>query len=107
MNIRRRLAAIAGLRRWLTSGIGIKRWLAVVFIGELGLALGGAFALRQLYRDSVFDGPLQGLLYLLTLQFLPYILRGLILACIGLGVFGYGSYRVLRVLMGPYRSAGD
>jgi len=107
MTVRRRLAAIAGLRRWLTSGIGIKRWLAVVFVGELGLALGGAFALRQLYRDSVIDGPLQGILYLVTLQFLPYILRGLILASLGVGVFTYGSYRVLRVLMGPYRSDAD
>jgi len=59
MTVRRRLSAIAGWRRWLGSGIGIKRWLAVVFVGELGLALGGAFALRQLYRDVVISGPLQ------------------------------------------------
>ena len=107
MSIRRRLAEIMGLRRWLASGVGIKRWLLVVFVGELGLAFGGAFALRQLYRDSSFDGPLQGFLYVITLQFLPYIVRGLILASIGLGLFLYGSYRVLQVLMGPYRSNPD
>jgi uncharacterized cofD-like protein len=107
MNIRRRLADILGLRRWLASGVGIKRWLLVVFVGELGLALGGAFALRQFYRDSSFDGPLQGVLYLVTLQFLPYIVRGLILAGLGVGIFVYGSYRVLQVLMGPYRSNAD
>jgi uncharacterized cofD-like protein len=107
MNIRHRLSAIAGLRRWLASGIGIKRWLAVVFVGELGLALGGAFALRQLYRDVLITGPLQVLVYLVTLQFLPYIVRALILASLGLGFFGYGSYRVLQVLMGPYRSDAD
>jgi uncharacterized cofD-like protein len=107
VNIRGRLTGILGLRRWLASGVGIKRWLLVVFVGELGLALGGAFALRQFYRDSSFDGPLQGVLYLITLQFLPYIVRGLLLAGLGVSIFLYGSYRVLQVLMGPYRSNAD
>ncbi|MGH2512814.1 MAG: gluconeogenesis factor YvcK family protein, partial [Candidatus Limnocylindrales bacterium] len=107
MNVRQRLAAIAGLRRWLAAGVGIKRWLAVVFVGELGLAFGGAFALRQLYRDGTFAGPLEGVLYLVTLQFLPYVLRGLLLAALGIAIFSYGSYRVLQVLMGPYRSDAD
>ena len=107
MTVRRRLAAIAGWRRWLGAGIGIKRWLAVVFVGELGLALGGAFALRSLYRDVVISGPLQSVVYVLTLQFLPYLVRALILAGLGVGIFAFASYRVLRVLMGPYRSDGD
>jgi uncharacterized cofD-like protein len=105
--IRRRLAEIVGLRRWFASGVGIKRWLVVVFVGELGLALGGAFALRQIYRDSNIDGPAQGVLFLVTLQFLPYILRGVLLACLGIGIFAYGFYKVLQVLMGPYRSRDD
>ena len=107
MSVRRRLGEIAGLRRWFASGVGIKRWLLVVFIGELGLALGGAFALRQLYRDSSVDGPLQGFLYVVTLQFLPYVVRGAVLAAFGISIFAYGSYRVLQVLMGPYRSRDD
>ena len=107
MTVRRWLAAIAGWRRWLGSGIGIKRWLAVVFVGELGLALGGAFALRSLYRDVVIPGPLQSVVSVLTLQFLPYLLRALILAGLGVGIFAFASYRVLRVLMGPYRSDSD
>jgi uncharacterized cofD-like protein len=107
VSVRRRLGEIAGLRRWFASGVGIKRWLLVVFIGELGLALGGAFALRQLYRDSSVDGPLQGVLYVITLQFLPYVVRGFILAAFGISIFAYGSYRVLQVLMGPYRSRDD
>jgi uncharacterized cofD-like protein len=107
MTVRRRLAAIAGWRRWLGAGIGIKRWLGVVFVGELGLALGGAFALRQLYRDVVISGPLQSVVSVLTLQFLPYLVRALILAGLGVGIFGFASYRVLRVLIGPYRADGD
>lgn len=107
MMIRRRLAEIVGLRRWFASGVGIKRWLVVAFVGELGLAFGGAFALRQLYRDSSVDGPLQGALFVVTLQFLPYILRGVLLACLGIGIFAFGFYKVLQVLMGPYRSRDD
>jgi uncharacterized cofD-like protein len=107
MTVRRRLAAIAGWRRWLGAGIGIKRWLIVVFVGELGLALGGAFALRQLYRDVVISGPLQSVVSVITLQFLPYLVRALILAGLGVGIFAFASYRVLRVLMGPYRSDSD
>ena len=50
--------------------MGIKRWLLLVFIGELSLALGGAFALRQLYRDTDVSGPFQASIYVATLQFL-------------------------------------
>jgi uncharacterized cofD-like protein len=91
------------LRRWLTPGIGIKRWLLVVFIGELGLALAGAYVLRQFYRDADVPGPGQGLVYSLTLQFLPYWLRGAVLAGAGLGLFVYGAWRVFGVLMTPFR----
>src|SRR3970040_1465247 len=93
------------MRRWLQPGMGIKRWLLVVFAGELLLALAGAFVLRQVYRDVEVTGPLQAILYLATLQFLPYIVRGSILAIIGVGLFGYGSYRVVRAIMAPFRGA--
>ncbi len=90
------------LRRWLVPGIGLKRWLLVVFAGELLLALAGALLLRQLYRDYDFSGPGQSFLYLATLQFLPYLLRGLVVASAGAGLFLYGSWRAIRVLMGPF-----
>jgi uncharacterized cofD-like protein len=94
------------LRRWLTPGIGIKRWLLVVFAGELGLALAGAFVFRQLAGSGEPDGPLQAVLYVLTLQFLPGIPRAIILAVIGVGLFAVGSIRVIQALMAPFRS-GD
>ncbi len=92
------------LRRWLTPGIGIKRWLFVVFVGELGLALAGALALREVYRDVQVPGSFQTLVSALTLQFLPYGLRGVIVAAAGLGLFLYGSWRVIRVIVGPFVS---
>ncbi len=94
------------LRRWLTPGIGLKRWLAIVFVGEAFLALAGALLLRQLYREYDFSGsPGQSVLYVLTLQFLPYWLRGLIVGGLGVGLFVYGSWRAIRVLMGPFLSS--
>src|SRR5439155_16798053 len=96
------------LRTWLRPGMGIKRWLLLVFAGELAFALGGAFALRQLYRDTDIGGPLQGLIYVVTLQFLGYVARGVILGSIGLALFVIGSIKVIQALMDPLRSSdGD
>lgn len=98
----------AVLRRWLTPGIGLKRWLLVVFVGELFLALAGALLLRQVYREYDLSGPGQSVLYVATLQFLPYWLRGAIVGVAGVGLFVYGSWRAIRVLMGPFlNSEGD
>ena len=96
------------LRRWLTPGIGIKRWLGVVFVGELFLAFAGAFILRQFYRDTDVPGPGQAIVTGLTLQFLPYWGRGVVLAAIGLVLFVYGSWRGIGALMAPFlRSSAD
>jgi uncharacterized cofD-like protein len=95
-------------RRWLQPGIGVKRWLVVVFVGELLLALAGAFLLRQVYRDVEVTGPLAGIAFVVTLQFLPYAARAVVLVVIGAVLFGYGSYRVVRLLTDPFRAAvGD
>ncbi|MGZ6270235.1 MAG: gluconeogenesis factor YvcK family protein [Candidatus Limnocylindrales bacterium] len=92
------------LRRWLTPGIGIKRWLLVAFAGELCLALAGALALRQVYREVEVPGPFQALVSALTLQWLPYGVRGALLGGAGLLFFVYGSWRVVQVLMAPFLS---
>ena len=91
------------VRRWMTPGIGVKRWLLVVFLGLLLLAVGFAHFLRQVSRDFEPGGPLEGLVYLLTLQFLPFPLRGFIVAVVGLGLVILGSYRVIRVVTDPLR----
>ena len=107
MNLPRPRVSGAVLRRWLTPGIGIKRWLVVVFAGELLLALAGALILRELYRDFDF-GPGQTVLYLMTLQFLPYWVRGVVVGVAGVVLFVWGSWRAVRALMGPFlASEGD
>jgi uncharacterized cofD-like protein len=93
------------LRRWLQPGIGVKRWLLVVFAGELLVALFGAFVLKQFYSGAHVGGPLEGAVYVLTLQFLPYWTRGVILGSLGLAVFLLGSLRLMRALTEPLRPA--
>lgn len=95
------------LRRWLRPGIGVKRWLAVAFLGLTALALAGALALRQLYRDVEVEGPARSAISYLTLQFLPYWGRAALLLALGAGLFGYGSYRLIRTLLGPFTESAE
>ena len=86
------------LRRWLTPGIGVKRWLVVVFLGMLLLALGLAHMLRQLSQDLQPGGFAGTVLDIATLQFLPYVARGIVVAGLGTVLIVVGSVRVLRTL---------
>jgi uncharacterized cofD-like protein len=92
------------LRRWLTPGIGIKRWLLVVFAGLLLLAVAFAHFLRQITRDYSPTGLVGGLIDLLTLQFLPFGLRGLVAASVGVALVVFGSYKTVHVLTDPLRA---
>ncbi len=90
------------LRRWLTVGIGVKRWLVIAFLGLLILALGVAHLVRQVTASALPGGPAAGLIDVLTLQFLPYQLRGLVAGAVGLALFLYGAYRLIRALLDPF-----
>ena len=91
------------VRRWLTPGIGVKRWLLVVFLGLLLLAVGFAHFLRQVSRDLEPGGPLGTVIDVLTLQFLPFPLRGFVVGAVGLALVALGAYRVIRVVTDPLR----
>jgi uncharacterized cofD-like protein len=88
----------------LTPGIGVKRWLLVVFLGLLLLAMAFAHLLRQLSRDIPPGGPLATLIDIITLQFLPFPLRGLVVGAAGIALVVTGSYKVLRVVTDPLRA---
>jgi uncharacterized cofD-like protein len=92
------------LRRWLTPGIGLKRWLVVVFAGLLLLAIAFAHFLRQITRDLEPTGLAGALIDLLTLQFLPFALRGFAAGSVGVVLVLVGSYQAVRVLTGPLRA---
>ena len=90
------------LGRWLTPGIGVKRWLLLTFVGCLVLALGVAHIVRQATRDLEPGGLAGVLLDAITLQFLPYPLRGLLVGAAGVLLMGYGAYRTIRALTAPF-----
>lgn len=90
------------LRRWLTVGIGVKRWLVLAFAGLVVLALGLAHLLRQLTASVDPGDPIGNLVSLVTFQFLPYQLRGLLLGGAGVALFAVGSYRLIRALVDPF-----
>jgi uncharacterized cofD-like protein len=93
------------LRRWLTPGIGIKRWLVVVFAGLLLLAIAFAHFLRQITQNLEPSGLAGSLIDLLTLQFLPFALRGFIAASFGVALVALGAYKTVHVLTDPLRAA--
>src|SRR3970040_578628 len=95
------------LRRWVAPGIGVKPWLLVVFLGLLLLALGVAHVIRQVSQDLRPGGPTQVLIDAVTLQFLPYALRGLIVGSIGVALVLLGVARVVRAFTDPLRPADE
>jgi len=95
----------SNLRRWLTPGIGIKRWLATVFVGLLLLAIAVAYVLRAISRDLEPGDTAGAFIDVLTLQFLPFGVRALMAGGAGLTLFALGSYKTIRVITDPLRTA--
>ncbi|MGK2850357.1 MAG: gluconeogenesis factor YvcK family protein [Candidatus Limnocylindrales bacterium] len=96
------------LRRWLTPGMGVKRWLVVLFLGLLLLALGVAHLVRQATRDLEPGGLIGSLVDVITLQSLPFALRGLVAGIVGVTLVALGGVGFLRAVTTPLRpSDGD
>jgi uncharacterized cofD-like protein len=93
-----------GVKRWLQPGMGVKRWLLLVFAGLLLLSLGVAHVLRQVTKDLEPGGIAQTVIDLVTLQFLPFALRGLVVGGVGLALVGIGAWRVVRNVTQPLRA---
>jgi len=90
-------------RRWLEPGIGVKRWLLLMFVGLLVLALGVAHVIRQVTPDIQLSGLAASLIDAITLQFLPFPLRGLVAGAVGAALFLVGAWRLARALTDPLR----
>ena len=88
-------------RRWLQPGIGVKRWLLVMFAGLVLLAVGAAHLIRQLALKP--GGIAEGIADVLTLEFLPFPVRGLVAAAVGIALVVVGAWRVVRNLTRPLR----
>ena len=62
-----------------------------MFVGLLLLALGVAHVLRQASRDLEPGGAAGTVVDLVTLQFLPFPLRGLIVGAVGVALVALGA----------------
>ncbi len=79
----------------LYPGMHIKRWLALMLLGIAWLALGIAYVLVEIYRNT----PLPEFTYYLTLQFWPRPIRGILFFGLGLGATIYGFLRLNRTIL--------
>ncbi|MEP7158202.1 MAG: gluconeogenesis factor YvcK family protein [Chloroflexota bacterium] len=95
------------IRQWLRPGVGVKRWLLLVFVGLLLIALAVAVLLRIALADVSVDPQLRALIETLTLQSLPPVLRWSLPFALGLIVFIYGAWRLVRALVEPYRAKDE
>lgn len=93
--------------RWLSIGMGIKRWVALAFVGLVLLALAAAHVIRQATRDVEPSGIGATVLDVITLQPLPYPLRGLIIGLIGVALVAYGAARLVRAVTDPFVEDGS
>jgi len=94
------------VRRWLQPGIGIKRWVVVAFLGEMLVAVAAAIVLRPLLAQRAGNGALD-IVEMLTLQFLPPEVRAFVFFAVGLALFVYGAWRVVRAMVEPYRARDE
>jgi uncharacterized cofD-like protein len=92
------------LRRWLQPGIGVKRWLLLGFAGMVLLALGVAHVIRQVTQNVEPGSLADTLVDLVTLQFLPFPLRGLVAGGLGAALLVFGAWRLARALTEPLRT---
>jgi len=95
------------IRQWLRPGVGVKRWLLLVFIGLLLIALAVAMLLRIALADVSVDPQVRAAIEMITLQSLPPVLRWSIPLTVGLIVFIYGAWRLVRALVEPYRAKDE
>ena len=103
--MRRPVGSRTGFRRWLQPGMGVKRWLGLVFAGLLLLALGAAHVIRQVTPDLEPGSVAGTIVDLVTLQFLPFALRGLIAGTLGAVVVVVGMWRLIRAVTDPLLAA--
>lgn len=78
--------------------------LALTFVGVVLLSLGVAYLFVHAYRTV--EG-LPDFFYVLTLQFLPRPLRGLLLILVGLVILGFGIWRLSGLVVVPLGNESD
>ena len=90
---------------WLRPGLRIKRYLLPLLTGVVVAALGMAFALRALYREIDLPTAAQETVSSITLQWLPYEWRGLLLIAGGAALILFGLRGLADTVLGTVRAS--
>ncbi len=85
------------LLKLMAPGLRIKRWLGLTLVGLVVLALGLAYLFVEAYRTVALPEEAT----LLTLQFVPRWLRGLIFLAAGSAITLLALWQLSRSLMAP------
>ncbi len=88
--------------KWLYPGLGVKRWLVLLAFGLFLLSLGVSFFYVQVYRAVELPGAVSPFAYVLTLQFLPHWLRGLLLGTAGIACVAAAVLRLSKSLVSAF-----
>ncbi len=83
--------------RRLSSLVYLARPLALTFVGIVLLSLGAAYVAIWFYRST----PVPAFFSVLTLQFLPHWLRGILFLLVGLGVLAFGMWQLGSMVIIP------
>jgi uncharacterized cofD-like protein len=90
-------------RKWLTFGLGIKRWLLLLVVGITLISL----ALALLLVDVLREISATGILYYVTLRFLPPYVRGIVGVAIGLIMIVVAIVELNRSILAPFARRGS
>jgi uncharacterized cofD-like protein len=91
-----RMPEYSSMILWLKPGLRLKRWLILSALA-LGLSSRGfGLVLADLYRRE----PFPEFVYYLTLQFIPRLVRGVLLFVLGAGLGVLAAYQFARSLLG-------
>lgn len=91
----------ATIRMWMRPGMRIKRWIALFMLAVVLTSLAIAMGLAWLYEHYQVPTALQESVRLLTLQFIPHPLRGVILLSAGVLLLGFAILKITQSLFTP------
>jgi len=93
--------------KWLYPGMGVKRWLLLLLLGLFFLSLGTSYVYVRAYRAVEFPPPVSSFVYYMTLQFIPHLLRGLILGTIGISMVAVAVFQLNKSLLSVFQAPGQ
>jgi len=93
--------------KWLYPGMGVKRWLLLLLLGLFFLSLGASYVYVRIYRAVEFPPHISPFVYHITLQFIPHLLRGLILGTIGISMVAIAVFQLNRSLLSVFQAPGQ